>query len=122
MVCLGSISCHDLAFVYLRLQEFSESVNHKQREMFSLAKGFCRAKFWPLDEVCVLEGGPFWRSLGRSFLAKVSGWFCWDIQSKNQEWGHSEQKSGVALANQTKESEVRELSGKESGMSSGTPL
>ena len=31
-------------------------------------------------------------------------------------------KSGVAPAKQTKESEVRELSGKESGMSSGTPF
>ena len=31
-------------------------------------------------------------------------------------------KSGVAPANQTKESEVRELSGKESGTGSGTPF
>ena len=31
-------------------------------------------------------------------------------------------QSGVAPANQTQESEVREFSGKESGISSGTPL
>ena len=30
--------------------------------------------------------------------------------------------SGVALANQTEESEVRELSGKESGIGPGTPF
>ena len=35
---------------------------------------------------------------------------------------HSTDFSGVAPANQTKESEVRELSGKESGTGSGTPM